>query len=64
MALGDVIARLSVSLALETVAFEKGADKSEKRMNQMRRKFESTAKQFAVGAAAIGAAVGATVAGR
>lgn len=62
MALGDVIARLSVSLALETVAFEKGADKSEKRMNQMRRKFESTAKQFAVGAAAIGAAVGATVA--
>ena len=61
MALGDVIARLAVNLSLETVAFEKGADKSEKRMNQMRRKFEKTAQQFAVGAAAIGAAAGVVI---
>ena len=61
MALGDVIARLAVSLSLNTVAFEKGADKSEKRMNQMRREFANTAKKFAVGAAAIGAAAGVVV---
>lgn len=62
MALGDVIARLAVNLSLNTVAFEKGADKSEKRLNQMRRQFSDTAKKFAVGAAAIGAAAGATIA--
>jgi len=39
MALGDVIARLAVSLALETAAFEKGATLAEKRMAQTQRKF-------------------------
>lgn len=40
MALGDVIARLSVVLGLETAAFEKGASVSEKRLAQMERKFQ------------------------
>jgi len=57
MALGDVIARLAVNLSLETVAFEKGATRSEKRMSQMRRKFSDFSKSIAVGAAAIGTAV-------
>jgi TP901 family phage tail tape measure protein len=37
MALGDVIARLAVSLSLETAAFEKGADVAEKRLAQTQR---------------------------
>lgn len=57
MALGDVISKLSVSLSLETVAFEKGATKSEKRMNQMRRKFSDFSQKITVGAAAIGGAI-------
>ena len=61
MAIGDVIARLAVSLALETAAFEKGATISEKRVEQMRRKFVDTGKRIAVGLGAIGAAVGTVV---
>lgn len=57
MAMGDVIARLAVNLSLDTVAFEKGATSSEKRMNQMKRKFSDMGKKIAVGAAAIGASV-------
>ncbi len=57
MALGDVIARLAVNLSLETAAFEKGATKSEKRMNQMRRKFSDFSKSIAIGAAGIGTAI-------
>ncbi|MBX7459559.1 hypothetical protein [Qipengyuania huizhouensis] len=57
MAMGDVIARLAVNLSLDTVAFEKGATSSEKRMNQMKRKFSDLGKKIAVGAAAIGASV-------
>lgn len=40
MALGDVIARLAVSLSLETAALEKGATLAEKRMEQNRKKLE------------------------
>mgnify|MGYP000340816182 CR=1 FL=1 len=57
MALGDVIARLAVNLSLETAAFEKGATKSEKRMNQMQRKFSDFGKKIAIGGAAITGAV-------
>lgn len=57
MALGDVIARLAVNLSLETAAFEKGATKSEKRMNQMKRKFSDFSKNIAIGGAAVVGAV-------
>lgn len=57
MALGDVIARLAVNLSLETAAFEKGATKSEKRMNQMKRKFSDFSKSIAIGGAAVVGAV-------
>lgn len=57
MALGDVIARLAVNLSLETAAFEKGATKSEKRMNRMRGKFSDFSKSIAIGAAGIGTAI-------
>lgn len=57
MALGDVIARLAVNLSLETAAFEKGATKSEKRMNQMKRKFSDFSKTIAIGGAAVVGAV-------
>ena len=56
MALRDVIARLAVNLSLETAAFERGATKSEKRMNQMRGKFAKLGASFKVGAAGIAAA--------
>ena len=46
MALGDVIARLSVQLGLETAAFEKGATIAEKRMAQTQRKFEKIGKSM------------------
>lgn len=46
MALGDVISKLSVSLSLETVAFEKGATLAEKRANQMQRKFSKLGDQI------------------
>jgi len=46
MALGDVIARLSVSLGLDTVAFEKGATLAEKRMAQTQRKFEKMGRKI------------------
>lgn len=39
MAIGDVIARLSVVLGMDTALFEKGASLSEKRLAQMERKF-------------------------
>lgn len=57
VALGDVIARLAVNLSLETAAFEKGATKSEKRMNQMKRKFSDFSKSIAIGGAAVVGAV-------
>lgn len=57
MALNQVISRLAVSLSLETAAFEKGATKSEKRMNKMRRKFSDFGKSIAIGAAGIGTAI-------
>ncbi len=46
MALGDVIARLAVSLSLETAALEKGATLAEKRMNQAAKRFESIGKRM------------------
>lgn len=46
MALGDVIARLAVSLSIETAALEKGATIAEKRFEQTRRKFERTGKSM------------------
>lgn len=46
MALGDVIARLSVSLGLDTIAFEKGATLAEKRMAQTQRKFEKLGRKI------------------
>ncbi len=73
MGLGDVIARLSVQLGLETAAFEKGANLAEKRMAQSQRKLQAIGKKMssigktmsfaitaplvAVGAAAFDAAV-------
>lgn len=39
MAIGDVIARLSVVLGMDTALFEKGANLSEKRLAQMERRF-------------------------
>jgi hypothetical protein len=45
MALGDVIARLAVSLSLETAALEKGATLAEKRMEQSRKSFEKFGKK-------------------
>jgi hypothetical protein len=41
MAIGDVIARLAVSLTLETAAFEKGANVAEKRLAQSEKKFKA-----------------------
>lgn len=61
MAIGDVISRLAVSLTLETAAFEKGATRSQKHMQQMQRKFADMGKRIAVGAAAIGTATGVVV---
>jgi len=51
MSLGDVIARLAVNLALETGAFEEGADAAERRLNQSAKRFEQIGgKMMAVGA--------------
>lgn len=51
MALGDVIARLAVNLALETAAFEDGADIAEKRLAQTAKRFEQFGnKMVATGA--------------
>lgn len=61
MSLGQVISRLAVSLTLETAAFEKGATRSQKHMNQMQRKFADAGKRFAVGAAGIAASAGVVV---
>ncbi|HMO74093.1 MAG TPA: phage tail tape measure protein [Sphingopyxis sp.] len=44
--MADVIARLSVILGLDTAAFEKGADVSEKRLKRMEREFERSGKEL------------------
>ena len=46
MALGDVIARLSVVLGMETAAFEKGATIAEKRLKQSQRTFEKLGRKM------------------
>lgn len=46
MALGDVIARLAVSLTMETAAFEKGSTIAEKRLAQTQKKFEKLGDQI------------------
>lgn len=46
MAMGDIIQRLAVSLALETAAFEKGATLAQKSFEKTRRSFEKTGKQI------------------
>lgn len=46
MALGDVIARLAVSLSLDTIAFEKGSTAAQKQMAQMQRKFAKIGKEI------------------
>lgn len=56
MALGDVIARLSVQLGMETAAFERGATIAEKRTAQMNQRF---AKAGAGIAGALGGALAA-----
>lgn len=52
MALGDVIARLSVHLGLETAAFEKGTKKAETRMSGFEKNMSRASK--AVGTAFVG----------
>lgn len=42
----DVISRLSVWLGLDTAAFERGADISEKRLKKMEREFERSGKKI------------------
>lgn len=44
--MSDVIARLSVFLGLDTAAFERGADVSEKRLKKMERSFEQSGKKL------------------
>lgn len=62
MALGDVIARLSVSLDLNSAAFEKGAQRTAKQTDALGDRMESLGKR--VGNAVRGfAAVGAAIAG-
>jgi len=46
VALGDVIARLAVSLSMETAAFEKGASIAEKRFAQAEKRFQKIGKNL------------------
>ena len=68
MALGNIIARLSVELGLNTAAFEKGAQKGSKqakdlgdRMEAMGRRVGASMRTVVLSAAALGAALGTMV---
>lgn len=63
MALGDVIARLAISLQLETAALEKGATLAEKRFEQSRKRFESIGKKMQSVGIKMSAAITAPLAG-
>jgi hypothetical protein len=57
MALGDVIAKLSVVLGMDTVAFEKGATVAEKRLSQQERRFQSFSSKVSTIGKAVGGAL-------
>lgn len=63
MALGDVIARLSVVLGLDTIAFEKGAARSQKEMAKLQRSFAKTGKQIGAIGKSMSVAITAPVLG-
>ena len=57
MALADVIAKLSVVLGMDTVAFEKGATVAEKRLSQQERRFQAFGNKMSTIGKAVGGAL-------